>query len=62
VLSTTKLIDHRFLSNPNPGAIFTPLSIGPTVEEDVVIDHPFMGFIYDTKAELILFIFRKTKF
>ena len=44
------------------GAIVTPLSIGPTVEEEITIDHPFMGYIYDTKAQLILFMFRKSKF
>jgi len=43
-------------------AVFTPLSIGPTIEEHIVVDHPFMGFIYDTKMNLILFSFRKTSF
>jgi len=44
------------------GAIFSPLSIGPAIEEEIVVDHPFIGYIYDTASQAILFMFRVTKF
>ncbi|CAG7786214.1 unnamed protein product [Allacma fusca] len=41
------------------GAVFTPLSIGPPVEETIRVDHPFLGFIRHVDTNLILFAFRK---
>jgi serpin B len=70
-LYVNKLVQKTFLKVEEQGseagaatfaAVFTPLSIGPTLEENIVVDHPFMGFIYDNKMDLILFAFRKSSF
>jgi len=70
-LYVSKLVQKAFLTVEEQGseagaatygAVFTPLSIGPAIEEEIVVDHPFLGFIYDSASQAILFVFRKTKF
>jgi len=70
-LSVSKTIQKAFVEVNEEGteagaatfaSIFTPLSIGPPVEETINVDRPFMGLIRDKVSNTILFLFKKTTF
>lgn len=70
-LFVSKIVQKAFLSVDEKGseagaatfaAAFIPYSSVPDVEEAIEVNHPFLGYIYDTLSQGILFVFRKTRF